>query len=516
MRPVEGTILTVVRVGGRGGRGARDTGEHGARRRARRGRAPRPVHAVAAHARDAAGAAGRRRRRRGRVSGFTLLLDAFLEVVDGPAHPRARRSSPTPLIGRGARRARRRRRRCATRSCTCSTPTDATIPAFKRRGPSLGDSIVVVGGDGLWNCHVHTDDIGGAIEAGIEAGRPRNIRVTDLLEQVEEEQWVRARRAALAPHRATAPPRTWSRPRWSRSAVGDGVRRLLASLGVQEIVAGGQSMNPSTAQILEAVERCPADSVIVLPEQQEHRAGGPPGRRADVASRSRSSPRTRWWRRSPRCVAYDPRRRRSTSTSHAMIDAVGRACRRGRGDAGGARHRRASAGRSGKGDWIAISRDGICVATRLRGRGRVRARRRARRRGQRDRDRARRRRRPPRRDRSGVREHLAFAHPAGGGRGARRRSAALPVPDRGGVATAARAHAPQPGHDPARRRRRASRPELLDSSRSMNAADRVRARPPRALPAPLPRPHAPGRDRRARGRARRRRSSPRCSACRRA
>ena len=60
-----------------------------------------------------------------------------------------------------------------------------TIDAFKAAWMALGDSIVVVGGDGLWNCHVHTDDIGGAIEAGIEAGRPRNIRVTDLLEQVE-------------------------------------------------------------------------------------------------------------------------------------------------------------------------------------------------------------------------------------------------------------------------------------------------------------------------------------------
>jgi dihydroxyacetone kinase-like predicted kinase len=46
------------------------------------------------------------------------------------------------------------------------------------------------------------------------------------------------------------------------------VQRLLNSLGVQAVVAGGQSMNPSTAQILEAVERCPADSVIVLPNNK--------------------------------------------------------------------------------------------------------------------------------------------------------------------------------------------------------------------------------------------------------
>ena len=51
-------------------------------------------------------------------------------------------------------------------------------------------------------------------------------------------------------------------------ATGDGIRRIFHSLGVQNIVAGGQSMNPSTAQILEAVEASPADEVVVLPNNK--------------------------------------------------------------------------------------------------------------------------------------------------------------------------------------------------------------------------------------------------------
>ena len=51
-------------------------------------------------------------------------------------------------------------------------------------------------------------------------------------------------------------------------ATGEGIRRIFRSLGVQQIVAGGQSMNPSTAQILEAVEAAPADGVIVLPNNK--------------------------------------------------------------------------------------------------------------------------------------------------------------------------------------------------------------------------------------------------------
>ena len=69
-------------------------------------------------------------------------------------------------------------------------PDDA-VDTFKSTWDAIGESIVVVGGDGLWNCHIHTDDIGAAIEAGVEAGRPKTIRVTDLSEQVQEESWVR-------------------------------------------------------------------------------------------------------------------------------------------------------------------------------------------------------------------------------------------------------------------------------------------------------------------------------------
>src|SRR5690606_37880377 len=86
---------------------------------------------------------------------------------------------------------------------------DDTIGAFKDVWAGIGDSIVVVGGDGLWNCHIHTDDIGASIEAAIQIGRPRDIRVTDLHEQVEEERWVReATPAPEAPERASEPVET--------------------------------------------------------------------------------------------------------------------------------------------------------------------------------------------------------------------------------------------------------------------------------------------------------------------
>src|SRR6478672_8841636 len=63
---------------------------------------------------------------------------------------------------------------------------DDRIPTLKKTLGGLGDSLVVVGNEGLWNVHVHTDDVGAAIEAGIEAGRPHRVRVTHFAEQVAE------------------------------------------------------------------------------------------------------------------------------------------------------------------------------------------------------------------------------------------------------------------------------------------------------------------------------------------
>lgn len=142
---------------------------------------------------------------------------------------------------------------------------DRSIRGFRDVWAGLGDSIVVVGQDSLYNCHIHTDDIGASIEAGIAAGLVSRIRVTDLIEQIREERWV------LEAHGAGAPnPDSVEFVGEVETAVvvianGDGVRRIFRSLGVHRIVLGGQSMNPSTEDILRALEEVPSNNVIVLP-----------------------------------------------------------------------------------------------------------------------------------------------------------------------------------------------------------------------------------------------------------
>lgn len=129
--------------------------------------------------------------------------------------------------------------------------------AFMDRWSQVGDSIVVAGDEHLWNCHIHTDDIGGAIEAGIEAGRPYLVQVTDLHAQM----------AGLEPVAAPVSAETAV----VAVAAGDGVRRIFEDMGqgAVEVVAGGQTMTPSVGALLVAVERAPAAEVVLLPNNKK-------------------------------------------------------------------------------------------------------------------------------------------------------------------------------------------------------------------------------------------------------
>lgn len=134
---------------------------------------------------------------------------------------------------------------------------------LKEAWADVGDSVVVVGGDGTWNCHIHTDEIGAAIEAGIGAGRPYRIVVTDLLEQAAG-----ARGPAEVPVFEPLAEVQKAKVGLIAVAAGDGVVELFRQSGAQGVVFGGQTMNPSVGDLLEVVEAVPARSVVVLPNNR--------------------------------------------------------------------------------------------------------------------------------------------------------------------------------------------------------------------------------------------------------
>ena len=264
MRPVEGTILTVVRASAHAAKEAAGAGLtlvevlDAAKRAGADALAATPDMLPALKLAGVVDAGG---------AGLLLLLDAFLLVTAGRSLPEPPALSSVPDVGHGPLAAAGEVPDISGLRYEVMyllEAPDAAVPAFREVWAGIGDSIVVVGGDSMWNCHIHTDDIGAAIEAALDVGRPSKIRVTDLLDQVEEERWVREAHPDVDEEGPGEPVPCAV----VAIGTGDGIRRIFRSLGVHHIVAGGQSMNPSTAQILEAVESVPAGDVVILPNNK--------------------------------------------------------------------------------------------------------------------------------------------------------------------------------------------------------------------------------------------------------
>lgn len=126
---------------------------------------------------------------------------------------------------------------------------DTAVPALRGRLDALGDSLVVVGGDGLWNVHVHVDDAGAAVEAGIEAGRPYRIKVTHFGDQIRAADRAPRGERVLRAVVAVVP--------------GAGLAALCAEAGAV-VVADG-------AELPEAIRRAHAREVVLLPNDADLR-----------------------------------------------------------------------------------------------------------------------------------------------------------------------------------------------------------------------------------------------------
>jgi uncharacterized protein len=132
---------------------------------------------------------------------------------------------------------------------------DTKVEAFRERLRELGTSVLVVGGEKLYRVHVHTDDLGRVVEEASALGRLSQVEIDDLWAQVEEAS-------------AGRPEANGKRVGLVAVAVGQGIKSILRDMGVDAIVNGGQSMNPSTAEMLAAIESVPQREVLVLPNNK--------------------------------------------------------------------------------------------------------------------------------------------------------------------------------------------------------------------------------------------------------
>jgi len=360
-RPVEGTILTVARGAADGATDAAGTGgsllavAEAARVGAADALARTPALLPVLEQAGVVDAGG---------TGYLLLFDALLTVLDDRPMPEPP-ELPEVATGGGAGAAGHSVDDDAYATLAglryevmyLLEAPDETIPAFKEVWAGLGDSIVVVGGDGIWNCHIHTDEVGPAIEASLDAGRPRSIRVTDLLEEVEEERWVREGAGDLDSGPSEAPLGPTPVTSVVAVASGDGIGRIFRSLGVQRLIAGGQSMNPSIAELVEAVDALASEDVIVLPNNGNIR---PVANRVDELSIKHVwvVPTETIAEGFAALLAYDPEA--GGAANAAAMESTARKVVPGEVTRA-VRDSETSAGSVRTGDWLGLSRDGIEV-----------------------------------------------------------------------------------------------------------------------------------------------------------
>jgi uncharacterized protein len=255
--PVEGTILSVSRAAAKAAAEAEPTLRAvvaAAADAAQRALELTPTQLPALARAGVVDAGGR---------GLVVLIDSLAELVLGASRRRPARTNRHPALP-------------AVDFSSCHDLTDEaggptyevmflldtpdTVPdagssvigPLRARLADLGDSLVVVGGSGLWQVHVHVHDPGAAIEAAVEFGRPHRIRIEHFSEHG---------RLRGGPHDGDGP---LGGAALVACAAGPGLAELFVGAGAV-VVAGGPGRRPSTAQLLDAVRRTRASNVALLP-----------------------------------------------------------------------------------------------------------------------------------------------------------------------------------------------------------------------------------------------------------
>lgn len=140
---------------------------------------------------------------------------------------------------------------------------------FKAFLESIGDSIVVVSDDEVVKVHVHTNDPGLAIQRALTYGALSNMKIDNMRLEHEEKLIKDASRIAAekkAEEKKSEEPR--KEMGFISVSVGKGVGQIFKDLGVDYLIEGGQTMNPSTEDMLEAIDKVNADNIFILPNNK--------------------------------------------------------------------------------------------------------------------------------------------------------------------------------------------------------------------------------------------------------
>ncbi len=139
---------------------------------------------------------------------------------------------------------------------------------FKAYLESIGDSIVVVADDDVVKVHVHTNDPGLAIQKALKYGALSNMKIDNMRLEHQEKLFKMSEKQKEETKEAEPEAAPKKEVGFIAVSVGEGINEIFEGLGVDHMIEGGQTMNPSTADMLDAIEKVNADTVFILPNNK--------------------------------------------------------------------------------------------------------------------------------------------------------------------------------------------------------------------------------------------------------
>lgn len=260
MKPTEGTILTVAREGYENTVSVAEKGVSGAEflkkyieaAKASLEKTPELLPALKkAGVVDAGG------------MGFIVILEGMLAVISGGAMIESE-DEVKPAAPAAVAAAEEAVTFAYSVEFSVQRGNSKDVSALRAYLETIGDCVVVVDDEELIKANVHTDHPGKAIEEGLKFGDLTKVKIENMREQ--HNNVIKADKAAQSNKKAPVEPTKDTG--FVAVAAGAGIEALFKDLGVDNIVRGGQTMNPSTEDILEAVEQTPAHNVFVLPNNK--------------------------------------------------------------------------------------------------------------------------------------------------------------------------------------------------------------------------------------------------------
>ena len=277
MKPTEGTILTVARVASEKAQSALDEGKNelevfsAAIEGAKEALAFTPEQLPALKKAGVVDAGGQ---------GFVLILEGMMSVFSGNgiiASQNAAEVSSEPeqtnVSAAGSFETEITFTYCTEFIVNRDPKCEKEPKALRAYLESIGDCVVVVDDDEIIKVHIHTDHPGNAIENGLTFGQLVHLKIENMRDQHErakhDAESSKQQPTTNADLTEKIEPVEMTKPVGFVSVcAGEGIAELFKDLGVDTVVSGGQTMNPSTDDILKAIESTPAETVFVLPNNK--------------------------------------------------------------------------------------------------------------------------------------------------------------------------------------------------------------------------------------------------------